>query len=216
MNMNTSSSSTSSTSSTSTTTTINWGFKTPIQFKVALRLAQQFGHQWAQPTWVAVRKPQPNGAIKLVEEPLAPKNPSEAAKAANDRLLEENQQLGFQLAQHTVPTPSWESGSGTYNVMVQADGTYTIIKNAILEQKYAPDGQIISVSLVPRWHTVDFNWDWMAKSHNGRGRNLQESVKLAIKRGGCESHPDPTLIEAFEADSNFWRTGFVAGTRWYE
>jgi hypothetical protein len=201
------------TASTSTSTN-NWGFRSHIQFKVAYRLAQQFGHQWAQPTWVAVRKPQPNGSIKLVEELIEPNSPSLAAKAANDRLLEENRSLGFQLAQHTVPTPSWESGSGTYKVTVNYDGTYTIITNAILKQQYNPDGQIISACMVPGWHAVDFTWDWEAKTHNGRATSLPAAVKLAVRNG--KDSVDLSLIEMFESDRNFWRTGFVAGTRWYE
>lgn len=190
----------------------DWGFKTPIQFKVAYQVAQSYGHQWAQPTWVTVRKPQPNGATKLVEEPVDPQTPWEAAHAANRRLIEENRSLGFQMAQHTVPTPKWESGSGTYKVSVHSDGRYTIITNAILQETFSPNGQRISASTVPGWHAVDFTWNW-TKTNNGRGRNLPDSVKLAIKKG---DEVDLSLVEVFESDRNFWRTGFVAGTRWYE
>jgi len=191
----------------------DWGFKTPIQFQVAYKVAKSYGHQWAQPTYVTVRKPQPNGATKLVEEPIDPQNPWDAAMTANIRLLEENKSIGFQLAQHTVPTPKWESGSGTYKVSVHSDGTYTIITNAILQETFSPNGQRISASTVPGWQAVDFTWNWLSKTHNGRGQSLQESVKLAIKKG---DKVDLSLVEVFESDRNFWRTGFVAGTRWYE
>ena len=183
----------------------DWGFKSPVQFRVAKRLANYFGHLWAQPTMVTVRKPQPNGTVKLVEEPVEPSTPWEAALWANDKYDRD--------AMFQIPTPKWESGSGTYKVTVHNDGRYTIITNAILQETFSPNGQRISASTVPGWHAVDFTWKWEAKTHNGRGQNLQESVKLAIKKGG---EVDLSLLELFESDRNFWRTGFVAGTRWYE
>lgn len=184
----------------------DWGFKTPIQFRVAKRLAKHFGHLWAQPTMITVRKPHSNGATKLVEEAVEPSTPWEAALWANDKYDRD--------AMFQIPTPKWESGSGTYKVTVHNDGTYTIITNAILMQKYAPDGQIISACMVPGWHAVDFTWRWEAKTHNGRATTLPAAVKLAVRNG--KDSVDLSLIEVFESDRNFWRTGFVAGTRWYE
>ena len=183
----------------------DWGFKSPIQFVVAKRLAKYFGHLWAQPTMVTVRKPHSNGATKLVEEAVEPTTPWEAAVWAYHKYDRD--------AMYGIPAPKWESGSGTYRVSVKSDGTYTIITNAILQETFSPNGQRISASTVPGWHAVDFTWKWEAKTHNGRGQNLQESVKLAIKKGG---EVDLSLLELFESDRNFWRTGFVAGTRWYE
>ena len=185
------------------TATNNWGFKTPIQFRVAYKVAQSYGHQWAQPTWVTVRKPQPNGAIKLVEEPVDTKNPSEAAKAANERLVEENEALGFQLAQHTVPTPKWESGSGTYKVDVAPSGNYTIIVNGMVEFRFDRDGKVLSFKLVPNWIT-----SWCGRAVTGN-----EAITMAVaesKQWGVNKD----LIELFEGDKQFWRTGFVPGSRW--
>lgn len=184
----------------------DWGFKSPIQFKVAKRVANYFGHLWAQPTMVTVRKPHNNGATKLVEEAVEPSTPWEAAVWAYHKYDRD--------AMYGIPTPKWESGSGTYKVTVHNDGTYTIITNAILMQKYAPDGQIISACMVPGWHAVDFTWRWEAKTHNGRATTLPAAVKLAVRNG--KDSVDLSLIEVFESDRNFWRSGFVAGTRWYE
>jgi len=181
----------------------DWGFKSQIQFRVAYEVAHSYGHQWAQPTWVTARKPQPNGAVKLVEEAVKPSNVWDAAMAANIRLAEEIKR-GWQDAQYTAPTPSWVSGSSTYKVDITPSGEYTIIMNGIVEFRLNPDGHLLAFKLVPSWQS----------SWTGRANNLREAMLGVINyQHWVAEHP---LVELFESDKNFWKTGFVAGTRWYE
>ena len=173
----------------------DWGFKSPIQFKVAKRLAKYFGHLWAQPTMITVRKPQANGTVKLVEEPVEPSNPWEAATLANDKCDRD--------AMYYIPTPKWESGTSTYKVEVFPNGKYTIVVNGILAIRFNPDGKVISYKLVPNWIT-----SWCGRVTTGN-----QAMIMAV----AESQqwvPAEDVIELFEGDKQFWRTGFVPGTRW--
>lgn len=195
----------------------DWGFKTALQFKQALRLAHEFGHHWAQPTYILERIDLPNGAVKLVETPVFPIDPNEACSASNYRYMNERD-----TANYRDPTPSWVSGSGTYRVCVFPDGGYTIVYNGILKETFAPQitsegvmGISKKLELMPDWHKMDFTWNWEGKN-NGRGQTLAKSVKLACARGRVYGQYDLAIVEIFESDRQFWRTGFVAGTRWYE
>jgi hypothetical protein len=193
----------------------NWGFKSQIQFFVAQEVAGRFGHAWATVRReVEVRTPTASGAMKIQMKRFMASSPAEAARwVEEDNLAQPSHAIG---QAYGVPTPRWESGSGTFKINVTPTGVYDIIYNKIIQETFTPNGVTVSASTVPGWHTVNFKWDWEAPTHNGRGQTLQESVRLAIRRGGYDENPDPILIEAFEADKNFWRTGFLAGTRWYE
>ena len=173
----------------------DWGFKSRIQFKVAKRLANYFGHLWAQPTMITMRKPQPNGTVKLVEEPVDPTTPWEAAQWANNKYDRD--------AMYYIPTPKWESGTSTYKVEVFPSGEYTIIVNGIVQFRFNPDGKVLSYKLLPNWTT-----SWC-----GRNGNIAEAmigVCLISQQWGVTKD----IIELFESDGQFWRTGLVAGTRW--
>ena len=123
--------------------------------------------------------------------------------AANIRLQEEIKR-GWQDAQYTAPTPSWVSGSSTYKVDITPSGEYTIIMNGIVEFRLNPDGHLLAFKLVPSWQS----------SWTGRANNLREAMLGVINyQHWVAEHP---LVELFESDKNFWKTGFVAGTRWYE
>ena len=173
----------------------DWGFKSQIQFNVAKRLAKHFGHLWAQPTMITVRKPQANGTVKLVEEPVDPTSPWEAAVWANDKYDRD--------AMYYIPTPKWESGTSTYKVEVFPNGKYTIVINGILTIHFDKDGKVLSYKLVPNWIT-----SWCGRATTGN-----EAIIIAV----AESQqwvPAKDLIEMFEVDKQFWRTGFVPGSRW--
>ena len=173
----------------------DWGFKTPIQFQVAKRLAKYFGHLWAQPTMITVRKPQPNGAIKLVEEPVEPANPWEAATWANNKYDRD--------AMYWKPTPKWESGTSTFKVEVFPSGEYTIIVNGMVAIRFNPDGKVLSFKLMPNWIT-----SWCGRATTGN-----EAIVMAVE-GSQPWLGSSDVIEMFEGDKQFWRTGFVPGTRW--
>lgn len=201
--------------STARSTASNWGFSTPIQFFVAQQLAGRFGHAWGTVSReVEIRTPTKSGAMKIEMKRFMASSPAEANKwVEEDNLTNPSFAVG---QAYGIPTPRWESGSGTFKINVTPTGVYTIIYNKIVEETFTPTGVSVSASTVPGWFNTDFKWNWEAKTHNGRGQTLQESVRLAIRRGGYDEKPDTMLIEAFEADRNFWRTGFLAGTRWYE
>lgn len=211
----------SATINASARTTANWGFKSQIQFLVAHRLAGRFGHAWGTVSReVEIRTPTKSGADKIEFERIPPSSPEQAARwVEEDNIAQPSHAIG---QAYGIPTPRWESGSGTFKIKVTPEGFSEIIYNGILWERFAPqithEGVVsvpVSVGTVPGWHNTDFTWKW-GGLNNGRGQTLQESVRLAIRRGGCDENPDPILIEAFEADKNFWRTGFLAGTRWYE
>jgi hypothetical protein len=187
-------------------TTKNWGFKTPIQFKVAQRLAGEFYHAWGQVfREVEVRTPTRGGAIKIETQRVKPSTPAEASKWVE----EDNLRYSPTGQCYGVPTPQWESGSGTYGVVVNPDGGYTMVYNGVVWEDYSPEGERTDAGLVPGW------WEWHLDP-KGRGQTLQQSMRLACACGSWHGVQDPEFIRLFEADGNFWRSGFVAGSRWYE
>jgi hypothetical protein len=194
------------------TSTSNWGFKTPIQFRVALRLAGAFGHLWAEGRgeYICTRIPMPGGAVKLQEKWVRkePQTPAEAAQWAE----EAPNQMG---AAYTVPTPSWESGSGSFKVLVAPNGATEMTLDGVLIVNLSPEGIPSGVKLAANWQL-----EW-----TGRGMNMGEALKNAIQTlsGGFR---DPYILQAspelaakainlFESDRQFWRTGFQVGRRWW-
>ena len=101
------------------------------------------------------------------------------------------------------PTPIWESGTSTYKVEVFPSGDYTIIVNGIVKFRFKPDGKVLSFKLMPNWTT-----SWC-----GRDENLAEAV-IGVCITSQQWGVTKDIIEIFEGDSQFWRTGLVAGTRW--
>lgn len=184
----------------------NFGFKSQIQFRVAQQLAHSFYHAWGQVyREVEVRKYQPCGADKIEMKMVRPSSPTQAY----EWVQEDNQKYKPTGQCYGIPTPEWESGSRTYGVSVRPDGSYTMTYNGLLWCEYTPQGERINAGLVPRW------WEWHLDP-KGHGGTLQQSMRYACAEGtggGCQ---EPDLIRVFEADPNFWRSGFVAGTRWYE
>jgi hypothetical protein len=184
----------------------NWGFKTPIQFQVAQRLAQSFHHAWGTVSReVEVRTPTPSGAFKIEVRMVEPSTPAEAAKWVEEDNLLYNPTGQF----YGVPTPQWESGSRTYGVVVNPDGGCTMTYCGLIWEDYSPEGKQIDAGLVPGW------WEW-ALDPKGRGETLGEAMRLACACGNWHGCQVPEFIRLFEADNNFWRSGFVAGSRWYE
>lgn len=187
-------------------------FKSIIQFQVALELAANFHHHWAEPTWCEVRKDLGGGLVKLEEEAILPQTPWEALKASQYRLS-----IGEgRYASYTVPTPEWESGTRTFKVRVRKDGSYTIIHDGVVEESVDRKGQ--------RTLTPAFDWlgwkppvfdeheGWCA---TGRGESLGQALALAVARCARRGYDINPLVEAFEASPKFWRTGHQAGTRWW-
>ena len=189
-----------------TAITNNWGFKTHRQFKTSQRLAGEFYHAWGQVfREVEVRTPAPSGAMKIEMKRVSPSTPAEAA-----RWVEEDNLLYNPTGQcYGIPTPQWESGSGTFGVVVNPDGGYTMTYNGLVWEDYSPEGKRTDAGLVPGW------WEW-ALDPKGRGQTLGESMRYACSAGTWHGCQDPEIIRLFEADGNFWRSGFVAGSRWYE
>ena len=183
--------------------TNSWGFKTSVQFKVAYRLAQGYGHLWAQGKneKVETRTPTPSGAIRIEEEwvHMDPSTPQEAHSWASQD----------PFGGRSEPTPQWESGSGTFGVVVDPDGGYTMTYEGVLWVDYSPSGEQIDAGLVPGW------WNWHLDP-KGRGGSLGGAMRLACAKGTGGGVQKPEFIRLFEADGNFWRSGFVAGSRWYE
>ena len=132
------------TSITSTTNNAtNWGFKSQIQFEVALRIAGSFGHLWAQGKneKVETRTPTPSGAMRIEEEwvHIEPSTPQEAHEWASQD----------PFGGRSEPTPIWESGSGTFGVVVDPDGGHTVTYEGVLWVDYSPEGEQIDAGLVP-------------------------------------------------------------------
>jgi hypothetical protein len=122
-----------------------------------------------------------------------PSSPSEGAQWASED----------QFGGRSEPTPKWESGTSTYKVEVFPTGDYTIVVNGILAIRFNPDGKVISFKLMPNWTT-----SWCGRDSNLRGAMIGVCI---IAQSWV---PSSDLIEIFEGDSQFWKTGLVAGTRW--
>ena len=75
--------------------------------------------------------------------------------------------------------------------------------NGVIEFKFNPQGKVLAFKLVPSWQS----------SWTGRANNLREAMLGVINYQHWVAGQD--LAELFESDRNFWRTGLVAGTRWY-
>jgi hypothetical protein len=188
----------------------NWGFKTPIQFRVALRLAGAFGHLWAEgrSELVQTRTSTPSGAVRLEENWVHtdPSSPAEAAKWAE----EAPHQIG---ACYSEPTPRWESGSESFKVSVAPNGVTEMTLDGVLVVTLNAEGTPTGVKMAPNWVQ---NW-------TGRGENLAEALKNAIatlETGFRHALPASQAlaekaIEMFESDRQFWRTGFQVGRRWW-
>ena len=186
--------------------TDNWGFKTPIQFKVAQALAGRFYHAWG----VVQRKARVKSTISywghIIETKMV--DPSTPAEAAS--WVEEDNLLHSPTGQrYGIPTPQWESGSGTFGVVVDPDGGYTMTHEGLLWVDYSPEGEQIDAGLVPGW----YEWHQNPK---GRGRVLGVAMRLACAKGVGGGVQKAEFIRLFEADADFWKSGFVAGSRWYE
>ena len=183
-----------------TNATNNWGFKTSVQFKVAYRLAQGYGHLWAQGKneKVVTRTPTTSGAIRIEEEwvHMDPSTPQEAHEWASKD----------PFGGRSEPTPQWESGSKTYKIKVHPSGGWSCILNGILEKSVDAKGKTISWGLVPGW--MD-KW-------TGRANTLGEAVILCADHYRYDHHTTiETVVDLFESQRDFWKTGLQAGTRWY-
>ncbi len=190
----------------------NWGFKTPIQFKAALRLAGAFGHQWAEGKneLVQTRTPTPFGAVRLEENWVHtdPKTPAQAAQ-----WVAEADAVRPSYASYGVPTPRWESGTESFKVSVAPSGVTHMTLDGVLVVKIDPNGTPIDVELAANWVQ---NW-------TGRNHNLSEAVQNAVRtlqngfRQALPASPElaEKAIEIFESDRQFWKTGFQIGRRWW-
>ena len=195
-----------STVATTSTSANNFGFKSQIQFRVAQRLAGQFYHAWGTVSReVEVRKYQPCGADKIEMKTVIPATPKEAY----EWVQEDNQKYRPIGQCYGIPTPEWESTSRTYGVVVNPDGSYIMTYNGLLWAEYTPEGERTDAGLVPHW------WEWHLDP-KGQGGTLQQSMRYACAEGIGGGGQRPEFIRLFEADSNFWKSGLVAGTRWYE
>lgn len=210
MNSTVSSSSTSTIATPSATN--NWGFKTPAQFRAALRLAGAFGHQWAEGKneYIETRTPTPSGAVRIEENWVHtdPKNPAEAAQ-----WVAEADAIRPSYASYGVPCPSWESGSYSFKVSVAPSGVTQMTLDGILVVTLNAEGIPTGVKLATNWVQ---NW-------TGRNHNLPEAVQNVIRtlqngfRQALPASPElaEKAIELFESDRHFWKTGFQIGRRWY-